>query len=871
MLPWVILLPHSLASDPKNDQATTAAAAVADFAIKALTGACRRPLESWGAIEQLVAAHACPSAPGPHARPPAGQLLNDASTTALLPLFSMFRAALRRFRRTDSTSQRTEKPADAPGADVRQAQQQQDDMVWGYVAGAARLILPRAQCPSLFAQGLLGLAVEELAALSGRSGTIGPGICWSSPQGSETGEGLTVTAGSGTPAVFLQLLEWLWLTALEGASGSCSAAVATSPVADSQDGNARAKKKRARQPDAPQPRCQSVLVAGHSTCSFTVETAHGAGGPGCERLFANGGMSQGQDAPGLHHALAYDLLFLKSNPVRNENAATADGSDLPCDGRQRCGRHDELMWMLMLLDRACSSSSVRDISTVTAEEGVDAITAAAAAAAALPDAHLQLLMGPCMALLRRTLSEPCADGVTGAPGRSVPGERARKRGKKSSGRRSGADDSAGGSAAGGVGARSCATAIAAAVCVESQSRVQSTSLGAGGASTGCTVSGAAWGIIRDVCGQRVQAEECMMDAWYQAAFAAVVLCLQKGNRGLPVEGDNQADMRTGTCGSQQQDVLPDAVLLLATAAAQGNGAVAGPSIETQAGQPAVLRGAVTAAIAGDGTAISQLLAGAARNTLVLLPCERLHSALESKLNFAEEDMPDTQQSLQSARCVFALAEACTFQSITASSPQATRAQLLPLLLQRACRLALKCVTSPSGTDAQPAALSLLRRCFSGIAQQDTARQPAALPMLLKSADDSLLEAAINTTSAAHEVLMPAACLRIALSPQAALAAARLLQTHHIPSKHKPAASLLHIISKQSRALAAVLTAACDRQVASTDLRQAVQGLAASVRKPVLRLLVKSPPEVAGDPESRLDWEGIGKLALQCLQMQPLQV
>lgn len=874
VLPWALLLPHNLALDPKNDGSTKAAAAVAEFAIKALTGVCRRPLEMWGAIEQLAAAHARPPAPGareePHPTPPAGQLLNDASTAALLPLFSMFRAALRRFRRTDSTSQCPEKPTVAPGADPREEEQQQDAMVWGYVAGAAWLILPQAKCSSIFAQGLLGLAVEELAALSGRPGAIGPRISWTSPRGSETGEGLTVTAGRGTPAVFLQLLEWLWMTAREGAAGGCSAPPASPEVAESKDGNAKAKKKRARQPGAPTPGSQSLLVLGHNTSSFAVETAHGDGGPACERLFAIGEMPQGHSAPGSHHSLSHDVLYLGSNPLRIEQAATADGPDMLCAERQRCRRHDELMRMLMLMDRACSGSGVTDTSTVTAEEGAHVVTAAAACAAALPDAHLKLLVGPCMGLLRRTLLQPSADDIAGTHGTAGPGTRPRKRGKKSSIVQSGVDDGAGGAASGGVGARACAAAIAAVVCVERQSRVWRELPGPGVASTGRTVSGAAWGIIRDISGHKVQAGECMTGGWNQVPFAAVVLCLQERQGVLPA-GCSLAEVSTGVWGDQQQDALPDAVLLLADAAAQSSDTGSGISGEAHDRQPAAFARAVTAATAGYGAPISQLLAGAARSTLALLPGEVLHAALESMLNTAEDDLPDTQHNLHSARCVFALAEACAHPSITASSLHGASAQQLPLLLRRACRLALKCVAGPSGTAAQPAALAFLRSFFQGMAQQDTSQQPAAVQMVVKSPDDSLLEAAINSTSAVQEVLMPAACLRIAQSPQAALAAARLLQVHQTSSKQKPTASLSRIISRQSRALAAVLMAARDRQAPSGDLRQAAQDLAAAVRKPVLRLLAKPPPQVAGDLESRVDWVGVGQLALQCLQLQPLQV
>lgn len=877
VLPWVLMLPHGLPSHPQSKQHATTAAAVPAFVIDTLTRVCRRPLEAWGTIEQLATAHAPPHRAGAQAdpdttRPSAGQLLSDASTAAVLPLFSMFGAALRRFRRTDASSNGAHDSATAAAAQapVREA----DEMVWEYVAGAARLILPGTVYTSIFATGLLGLAAEELSALPVKSGPAGPRIRWSSPPVSEAGQGapcsLVVTAGKGTSPMFLHLLQWLWETAREGAPPCTAAQGATSRDADRPGKRSKATKKRARSQGAPVPGSQGVLVAGRAVSEFSVEAAPGPAPLGDVHVYLNGSLGQPRDVPESRRALT------SYKPADTAALTQAKG----CAVQQQCGSHLELMRLLSVLDRACTVSGVSSRTAITSEGSADPFAATAACAAGLPDAHLRLVMSPCLTVLRTALLHPRGDGSRGAAAEPLDAGPGPKRSKKSSRRRSHAEvlDTAGQEADGSSDTR-YAVAVAAAACFEYHSRAQGSGVAKAALSSASPASVAAWQIIMDVSGSKAMAAKATLSTWHKVALASVMLFLQVEPGAMAAGAGISMDSSLESCLSGTVDHAREAekqgavAVLLATAASHGSGAASATCDDPTAhAQPGVLRSAVKAAAAGDGAGACQLLSCTATRTLHLLPGQVLHSALTSR--FASlEAVPDSQRSLRCrhAACLLALAEACSRQAFADTRSQAAGALQVPALLQRACSLALT-YAADSASPAQPAALSFLTCFFQGLRQADGALHtlhPAAVQLLLQPADESLLQAALGTSAAARATLMPAACLRIGLSPQPAIAAARLLLALLQPSKDEPAVPRpKQIIAQQARVLAAVLVAARDTR--NTELAQAAAELAAAARGPVLRLLVKPPTQVA-ELESSVDWDGVGQLALQCLQVQPLQV
>lgn len=853
VLPWVLMLPRGHPYVKADEQQKKMNACVGDFAFKTLTTACRRPLESWGIIEKLVESASCmPASTTPF---PTAQecLLTDASKSAILPLFCMFHSALRRFRRADSNRKKNDHKSHSSAA--LDTAQTEDILIWKYVASAARLILPRSRYASVFAMGLLDVAVQELSASQRNNGPAMFTISWNSNTADPKAQGayfeLTISASRGCPNVFIHLLEWLWETAsLDGESGPHCA---QPPIALQSSQKEGRKRKRTRSCET---QGNSVLIAGHVTTRLTVEVFLDSPQRSVSSIFSNEAM-QGSSADVVAWP-AFDPtapLVLFPQQRQSFEAYSSLGADQVT--QQSHKRHDEFMHMLALLHGCAHPPDASSSSRVNGAHVVEAFSAAAASVQNLPDVHLQLLMGSCIALLRRLLLRSSSTGRQHAGG-TTP-----KRNKSSS---AGSVGPVAQSVAGvaNLSVETCALAVASAGCFEGYCRES------GREQDDSPVAAAAWDLLRDVSASAESTAYALHHVWGQLALATVLICLRgcrlsysadPRNPGL-LHSVGAAQMKNDTHG---QDASKGLIELLAEAASLGVNARSAASKAVL--QLHVLESSVQAAANQEESAMGQLLAFMAKNTMMLLPHHTVATALASFFNYNQESSP--AQELQPPEAsMFAIAEACLRQNLCKGNATEV-GQSLSTNLKQACALALKCLTNSSG---HPAVTSFLS-CFFGEKDEDMTNQdglrPEAVHMIWTHPEIHLQEASLASPSPDSSIVS-AACVQIAVSPKAALVAAQKLRLAMLPLKHEGSStSLVDTITQHSRTLAAVLAAAQATQ--EKGLLKVAQEIAAAVRTPVLKLLVRPPTQIARCKGSSIDWHGVGQLALQCLMVQPLQV
>eukprot|EP00892_Ulva_mutabilis_P009940 jgi/Ulvmu1/7318/UM035_0107.1 len=862
VLPWTLMLPRGCPSTPQNQQRRATAMAVAGFFTAAVAAVCRRPFDAWGAIEKIATSDQHSSAESSQTgaathRAPSQVLLHAASSSGMLLLFEVFRAALRRFRRSDS-SKNTD-PGSLDGGSARQAFQEADDMVWTYIAGVARLILPQARCSGAFAAGLLGLAVDEWAALPSTSTAGVPRVSWAGAGGSPAagaGCSLTIAAGDGTPAMLPQLLQWLWGMAGGATNAShVSAGVQTEASGDRPvvPGSSKKKQKRARVPHPVQGDGRSVLISGRLVHTFNVLSSNNGGLQKSSDLSMYGCFSAAQSA--LASCDTYE-----TRPSMHQGSDYTDQSPALIGARQT---HEALMGLLGTLQHARSHVRNEHSTAADANDLARAYKAAELCCATLPDAHLNLLSRSCTSALRHIFEQTCGNVTSARREAASQGEsnRASKKRKKCIGAISEeAREAQQGTAD--VHQPFCdVLVIVAAVCVETRSR--------GGSHV---QTGLQWSDLSRMSHDRSHSHTSSKGhaaggVWRDIALVLALLMLTDPaepsvDRGIMPSTQLASKSSTQT---QRQPPLEDVALLLAAAASQG---VSNKPTKDATMMPALLSTAVKAAIAGRRNTICQLLSQTAQRRLALLPASVLQAALQGSISIAENAAVDAPPVADPVACVFALAEACTLQNHPLGADELEAADSCVL---RAHSLACQYSTANSSSPAKSAALSFLHTFYRGLSacstDMDMPYNPA-VQSILRPPDDSLLQAAIQSCGRGHAALVQAACLRVALHTGDALAMARLLQADPPPWQPLKAANL-------SRALASVLMAAQDHKHTNSELTAAAHGIATAVRAPVLRMLVRGMPansDVQADAQHVVvDWQGVAQLALHCLQCQPLQV
>lgn len=886
MLPWTLMLPHGCSIPPHNQQKAALAAAVSEFFTTAVSGACRRPFEAWAAIEKLALEHSQPAA-GKHASKvhteAAQQVLCSASTSGLPLLFAVFRSALRRFRRSDAATHGDGQAGNVVSA--HQDFQEADEMVWTYVAGVVRLVLPHARFAAVFAAGLLGLTVEELEALSSRCPEGAPQVTWTCSDGalaSISADSLTIAGGQCTPPAFLTLVEWLWGVSRRSDSGhgvhgvhdsSELSSTDLNPAANDRDTELKGQQKKKRKcAEQPMRSVQwDVRVGGRMACGLIVQPLPSMQPQEGRELPENGCFSKAQAALALLPDHAADAQWVLPAPVVDGIAhALNDDDDEAKAVSPALNAHDKLMWLCVLLDHACSQPCSSGQSVVSESELLRAFRTVKACASQLPGAHLQLLSHSCIAMLRWKM-----EGIPGHDGRRGSGEAEvhptlklpSKKKRKSSGRRQHQDRSAirGGDDLRGL--HGCAIMAAAAVCVESLSpdtrRQTSTGKSSDVSRAACSV------ILRlsRIYGEHVALE--MASPIPRLCLSMTLLFVQKGLCMLPVDCGIQFKKDSGAMSmAADGSLLTNMALLLATAASQGLSDEAAVSAEQRNADAMMLSQAAESAVAGDTGDICQLLSHSSRSMLLLLPETALYTAFQLSLRRTQKPRVDSHQEMSHAACLFVLAETWVVHQ---TKYGIDRTVAVEHGLLQACSLACKCLAHSRNSTARPAALSFIHCFFTGLsAAQHVCRNmhPASVKAVMQPPDDSLLHGALASNSAA-QVALPAACLRTAINPSDAFAVARLLQADQAAFSQP-----LHL-SRLARVLASVLMAADGLTQSTTEVLAAAKGVASAVRAPVLRMLVRGLPSSSADKtdglREQVDWPSVGCLVLLCLQFQPLQV